>query len=91
VLSIFVPGRRLACISVCGLIGILALMIPFHYAVWYPLYAHEHVSSTQSLAFIVIPFLCLITLVIGGLVGWAVSFIPFLRTYPPPLQSVSPP
>lgn len=70
---------RLACVAIAGLLGILALMVPFHYAVWYPLYAHEHVSSTQVLAFVVIPFLCLPTLGIGLLLGWLVSLLPYFR------------
>ena len=70
---------RLACVAVGGLLGILALMVPFHYAVWYPLYAHEHVSSTGALAFLVIPFFCIPTLGIGLLLGWLVSLLPYFR------------
>lgn len=70
-------GSRLACVAVGGLLGILALMVPFHYAVWYPHYAHEHVSSTDALAFLVIPFLCIPTLGFGFLAGWLVSLLPY--------------
>jgi hypothetical protein len=70
---------RLACVAVGGLLGILAVMVPFHYGVWYPHYAHEHVSSTDALAFIAIPFLCIPTLGIGLLPGWLVSLLPYFR------------
>ncbi|MFZ1219283.1 MAG: hypothetical protein WAO00_08315 [Chthoniobacterales bacterium] len=70
---------RLACVAIGGLLGILGLMVPFHYAVWYPTYAHEHQSSTAVLAFLVIPFFCLPTLLIGLLVGWLVSLLPYFR------------
>ncbi len=70
---------RLASVAVAGLLGILAVMVPFHYAVWYPHYAHEHVSSTDVLAFIVIPFLCLPTLGLGLLAGWLGSLFPYFR------------
>ncbi len=82
--SVIVASRllsafRLACITVGGLIGILAFMIPSHVAVWYPLYRGGHMSSTAVIAFIFIPFYCVPTLVVGVLIGWAASFLPLLR------------
>jgi hypothetical protein len=71
---------RLACVAVGGLIGILALMVPAHISVWYPLYVGEHMSSTAVIAFIFIPFYCIPPLAIGLLFGWMVSLSPILRT-----------
>lgn len=73
---------RLACLGVGGLIGILGLMVPVHIAVWYPLYGSGRMSSTAVLAFIFIPFYCLVTLGSGLLVGWCVSLHPFFRHVP---------
>ena len=67
---------RLACLGIGGLIGILGLMVPGHIAVWYPLYDPGRMSSTAVLAFIFIPFYCLVTLLMGLLVGWLVSLLP---------------
>jgi hypothetical protein len=75
----FLSVTRLACITLGGLGGILAFMIPAHVSVWYPLYGGGHMSSTAVIAFLFIPFYCIVTLAVGALVGWAVSFIPFLR------------
>lgn len=70
---------RLACLGVGGLLGILALMIPSHLSVWYPLYGPGHMSSTAVIAFIFIPVYCLVTLAIGLLAGWLVSLLPAFR------------
>lgn len=70
---------RLACLGIGGLIGILVLMIPGHISVWYPLYGPGRMSSTAVLAFLFIPFYCLVTLVIGLLGGWLVSLLPIFR------------
>jgi hypothetical protein len=75
----FLSVRRLACITLGGLAGILALMIPSHVSVWYPLYGGGHMASTAVIAFLFIPFYCIATLAIGLLAGWAISFIPVLR------------
>jgi hypothetical protein len=75
----FFSVTRLACVTLGGLLGILAFMIPAHVSVWYPLYGGGHMSSTAVIAFLFIPFYCIVTLAVGALVGWAVSFIPFLR------------
>ena len=64
---------RLMCLGVGGLLGILALMVPAHVAVWYPLYGPGHMSSTAVIAFVIIPFYCLGSLAIGLLMGWLVS------------------
>jgi hypothetical protein len=70
---------RLACVTLGGLLGILAFMIPAHVSVWYPLYGGGHMASTAVIAFVFIPFYCIATLALGLLAGWAVSLIPFLR------------
>ena len=72
-------SSRLACVAVGGLLGLLGLMVPCHYSVWYPLYTHGHAGSTDVLAFLVIPFLCIPTLCIGLLLGWLVSLLPHFR------------
>ena len=85
VASLFVCSQlsasRLACIIIGGLVGILAFMIPSHVAVWYPLYGGGHMSSTAVIAFIFIPFYCVVTLSIGVLIGWAISCL-LLRPVP---------
>lgn len=72
-------ASRLACVAVGGLLGIISLMVWGHVVVWYPVYGGGHMSSTAAIAFIYIPFYCLGTLVIGLLVGWGLSFLPFFR------------
>jgi hypothetical protein len=72
-------SARLACLGIGGLLGILALMIPSHIGVSYPLYSGGHMSSTASIAFVFIPFFCFIPLGIGLLIGWLVSLLPCLR------------
>ncbi len=74
---------RMACIFVGGLIGILGLMVPSHIAVWYPLYGSGQMSSTSAIAFLFIPFYCLVSLGIGLLVGWCVSLLPHFRHVSP--------
>jgi len=69
--------RQLACIVLGGLIGILALMIPCHASIWYPLYSHGHASSTAVIGFLFIPFYCLITLAIGLFFGRSVCQLPY--------------
>lgn len=75
-------ASRMACIAIGGLIGILAFMIPSHVAVWYPLYGGGHMSSTAVIAFLFIPFYCLVTLVVGVLIGWAISCLSLPRCIP---------
>jgi len=66
---------RFCFFTACGLIGILALMIPAHISVSRPLYTDEHASSTAVIAFLFIPFYCLATMGIGMSVA-CLSFIP---------------
>ena len=70
---------RLSCVAGGGLLGILALMIPSHISVWYPLYSSAHVSSTAVIAFLFIPFYCLVSLIIGLVMGWLASLLPSFR------------
>jgi hypothetical protein len=70
---------RLACVALGGLLGILLLMVPAHAAVWYPLYGPGHMSSTAVIAFIFIPFYCLVSLGVGLLLGWLISRLPHFR------------
>lgn len=70
---------RLSCLGICGLLGILCLMVPGHAGIWYPLYAGGDTSSTAVVGFIFIPIFCLFTLGIGLLVGWLVSSPPFFQ------------
>jgi len=56
---------RFCFFTICGLAGILALMIPAHVSVWQPLYTDVHTSSTVLIAFRYIPFYCLGTMGIG--------------------------
>ena len=78
----WLSSSRLACVAVGGLFGILALMVPGHVSVWYPLYGPGHASSTAVIAFIFIPFYCIATLCIGLFVGWLVSRLPHFRHEP---------
>jgi hypothetical protein len=71
----FSPAR-LACFGMGGLFGILGFMIPAHISVLYPHYSGGHMSSTSGLAFLFIPFCCIITLGVGLLIGWCVSLLP---------------
>jgi hypothetical protein len=75
----FLSQRRLACVSLGGLTGILGLMIPLHVSVWYPLYGGGQVYSTSAIAFLFIPFYCVVTLILGMVLGWAVSLLPSVR------------
>lgn len=70
---------RLRCVAAGGLLGILGLMIPAHVAVWYPLYGPGRMSSTSAIAFLFIPFYCIVTLCAGLLAGWLVSLLPHFR------------
>ena len=58
-----------------GLVGILAYMIPSHASVWRPLYTDEHASACALLAFIYIPFRCLVTMTIGLTVAYLFSVL----------------
>ena len=69
-------GKQLDCVFTGGLVGILVFMIPTHVGVWYPLYSGHHMSSTAVVAFVFIPFICIVTMGIGLLIGWAISLLP---------------
>jgi hypothetical protein len=71
--------RATWCICVCGLIGILSLMIPAHVSVWYPLYSGNHMSSTSVVAFVSIPMYCLAAGSIGVLIGWLIALLPWFK------------
>lgn len=80
ILSCFLQRMRLkltttglCCVTICGLIGILGLMIPSHIGVWKPLYTHEHMSSTAVIAFFFIPIYCTVTMLIGLGIGFGIS------------------
>jgi glucan phosphoethanolaminetransferase (alkaline phosphatase superfamily) len=73
-------SSRLGCVAVGGLLGILSLMIWGHVAVWYPLYAGGRTSSTAVIAFVVVPFYCLASMLVGLIAGWAVSLLPAFRS-----------
>lgn len=64
---------RFCFFSLCGLVGILALMIPAHVSVWRPLYTDEHASSTAVIAFLFIPFYCTVTMGIGLAIAALIS------------------
>ncbi len=69
---------KLACFYLFGFLGIVGFMIPSHIAVWYPHYSGGRMSSTSIISFIFIPFICVLTLGIGLLIGWYISRLPFL-------------
>ena len=69
-----IPQRRLNCIGLSGLVGILALMIPLHIDVWYPVFSGQRTSSTGPVGLVFAPFYCLGTLFVGLLVGWLACF-----------------
>lgn len=65
--------------ALCGLIGILALMVPAHVSVWRPLYTDEPVSSTSAIAFLFIPFYCTISMGVGIALAALISIPIWLR------------
>jgi hypothetical protein len=56
-----------------GLFGIVAMILYESVSALLPIYTGQHVSSTTGLVFLVIPFLAIVTGVIGGLIGWGIS------------------
>lgn len=70
---------RFCFFSLCGLVGILALMIPAHVSVWRPLYTDEVASSTAVIAFLFIPFYCTVTMGIGLGVATLASIPAWIR------------
>jgi hypothetical protein len=75
-----VQSKRLACIFWGGFIAVTGFTLFGHISVWYPLYAHTGVSSTDVVVFVFIPIYCLFVLVIGALLGWLVSTLPMFRS-----------
>ena len=71
--------KRLACVCVGGLLGILGFMVPAHVSVWYSQYAGDRLGATDVAALLLVPFYCGVTLLVGLLVGWAVSWLPYFR------------
>lgn len=61
---------ELVALLLAGLAGILLLMVPAHYSVWYPLYGPGRISSTAVIAFLVIPVYCIASMLIGLVAGW---------------------
>lgn len=72
-------ARRVYCLLVGGILGILALMIYGHVSIWYPLYGGGHMSSTAVIGFIFIPFFCIPTMLAGLALGWGISLFPWFR------------
>ena len=73
-------GRRLESIFWGGFVSIFGPTLFGHYIVWNPLYTQdERISSTAILAYIFIPLYCLLFLVIGSIIGWSLSFFPWLK------------
>jgi hypothetical protein len=56
-----------------GLFGISAMIIYGSWTALLPFYTGEHVSSTTGLTFLALPFLAIVTGIIGGLIGWGIS------------------
>jgi len=78
-LSCKLTRGRFCFFALCGLAGILALMIPAHLSVWRPLYTDEHASSTAVIAFLFIPFYCTVTMGIGLGVATIASIPTWIR------------
>ncbi len=72
-------GRRVYCVLVGGILGILGVMISGHVSIWYPLYGGGHMSSTAVVGFLLIPFFCIPTMLAGLALGWGVSLFPWFR------------
>jgi len=74
-LEVKVHAIRLACIFWGGFIAVLSITLYIHIIVRYPQYSHADTSSTDALAFLLLPILGPILLVIGSLIGWGVSYL----------------
>jgi hypothetical protein len=79
VMSRKLKSFRLAAIFWGAFIAVTGYTLYGHISVWYPLYAHKGSSSTDVLAFLVIPIICLVLLVIGAMIGWGISYLPGIR------------
>ncbi len=58
-----------------GLLGILVIMIPAHWSLWKPLYTNGHAASTAVIAFVFIPFYCLISMLLFLGIGKFFEFV----------------
>ncbi|RJG05946.1 hypothetical protein D3870_07870 [Noviherbaspirillum cavernae] len=80
---LFLPAgfsrRRVAWLSIFGLLGALGLMVPIHWSVWEPVYSGRDVSSTAVVAFVPLPFMCVFTMFLGLGVGWLVTKAPWFQ------------
>ena len=85
-ISAKIKGSRLECIFWGGFLPVWGFTAYGHWSVWYPIYAHTHMSSTAVIAFLFIPFYALVPLVIGLLIGWGVSFLPPFQEGKPPAR-----
>jgi hypothetical protein len=74
-----ITTARVILIELFGLLGILAVTIPAHIDVWYPLYGGGHMSSTAVVAFVFIPFFAMGGMALGAFLGWLISLLPPLR------------
>lgn len=63
------PRRACTALWASGLVGILAVMVPGHAAVWWPLYGPGRMSSTAVIAFLFIPVYCAGSLFLGLAIG----------------------
>ncbi len=71
--------RTFNCLLICGLIGVLSLMIPLHYTYWGETYGNGRPSSTSGIVFIVAPIYCTISGIIGFLFGLLLSRITWFQ------------
>ena len=67
-------SARVACIAIGGLLGILILLLPVHWQVWAPLFSSDKNSaSTSVIGLLVVPFACIVPMLVGSLIGRLVS------------------
>jgi hypothetical protein len=79
VLNMKLNSLRLAGIFWGAFIAVTGYTLYGHISVWYPLYAHKGSSSTDVLSFLLIPFICLVLMAFGAMIGWGISYLPVLR------------
>ena len=71
--SFTVSWRRVCYLTTGGIVGILALMVPAHINIWYPLYGPGRMSSTAVIGFVFIPFYCIPAMLTGVGIGFGIS------------------
>ncbi len=74
--------RNCYVLYICGLIGILGLMIPAYVSVWYPHYGPGRISSTEGIAFVQIPIVCVGSLFFGLYIGGLINKTRWLQATP---------